>query len=117
MKRQKDSSGTRGQLLQNLLVRSLLWLMLVLPYRWRVPLSGWIVARVFAPIAGWPKRIPANLKLAHPNLPEAEVRRMIRAVPDNVGRTLIEIYSGAEFIARVSTELLPENRAVTEATI
>jgi KDO2-lipid IV(A) lauroyltransferase len=103
MKKQKDSSGTGGQLLQNLLVRGLLWLMLVLPYRWRVPLSGWIVARVFAPVAGWQKRIPAHLKLAQPNLPEAEVRRMIRAVPDNVGRTLIEIYSGAEFIARAST--------------
>ena len=30
----------------------------------------------------------------------AEVERLVRAVPDNAGRTLIELYSGASFLAR-----------------
>jgi KDO2-lipid IV(A) lauroyltransferase len=35
-------------------------------------------------------------------LPETEVRRLMRVVPDNVGRTLIEIYSGRAFAARAT---------------
>ncbi|MCU0817045.1 MAG: lysophospholipid acyltransferase family protein [Cypionkella sp.] len=103
MTTQKDNSATRGQWLEDLLVRGLLWCLLALPYRWRVPLCGWVMSRLVAPLAGWPKRIRENLKLTQPALPEEEVRRMIRAVPDNIGRTLIEIYSGAEFIARANT--------------
>lgn len=86
--------------------RAVLGLALALPYRMRVPLVGWIVARIVAPLAGWPKRIRANLAHTCPDLPEAELRRLIRAVPDNVGRTLIEIYSGQDFIDRVRDEPL-----------
>jgi KDO2-lipid IV(A) lauroyltransferase len=70
-----------------------------LPYRWRVPLCGWVVARVIAPLAGYRQRVRDNLALVLPDLPSAEVERIARAVPDNVGRTVIEIYSGPEFIA------------------
>lgn len=73
---------------------------LMLPYRWRVPLMGRFTAYVVGPLAGYPKRIRANLAKVMPDLPEAEVRRLCRAVPDNVGRTMIEIYSGAEFAER-----------------
>lgn len=82
----------------DLSIRAVLGLARMLPYRWRVPLVGWFVARVFGPLAGWPARIRANLAHVMPHLSEAEVTRMTRAVPNNVGRTLIEIYSGAEFI-------------------
>ena len=98
----QDKTGTRAQWLEDLLIRAVLRLLLALPYRLRVPLCGWVMARIVAPLAGWPARIRANLKLTQPGLPEAEVRRMIRAVPDNIGRTLIEIYSGGEFIARAN---------------
>jgi len=98
----QDKTGTRAQWLEDLLIRAVLRLLLALPYRLRVPLCGWVMARIVAPLAGWPARIRANLKLTQPALPEAEVRRMIRAVPDNIGRTLIEIYSGGEFIARAN---------------
>lgn len=87
--------------LQNLMIRAVLGAVLAVPYRARVPMMGWIVSRVVAPLAGWHKRIRANLAHVLPDLPEAEVRRLIRAVPDNAGRTLIEIYSGAEFADRV----------------
>jgi Kdo2-lipid IVA lauroyltransferase/acyltransferase len=85
--------------LQDRLLRGLIWVLLRLPYRWRVPLCGWVVSRLLAPLAGYRKRIRDNLALILPDLPAAEVRRIIRAVPDNVGRTIIEIYSGPEFIA------------------
>ena len=91
---------------QGALLRGLIALLLALPYRWRVPLCGWVMAWVIAPIAGYDARVRANLALILPDLPQAEVRRLMRRVPDNVGRTLIEIYSGAEFVARATAEPL-----------
>ena len=72
-----------------------------LPYERRVALAGRLFSGVVAPLAGWRKRIRANLALVCPDLPAAEVERLVRAVPDNIGRSLAEIYSGAEFVARV----------------
>jgi KDO2-lipid IV(A) lauroyltransferase len=51
-------------------------------------------------VAGYRRRVRQNLALILPDLPAAEVERIARAVPDNVGRTVIEIYSGPEFVAR-----------------
>jgi len=87
--------------LQDLAIRAILGAVLAVPYRARVPMMGWIVARIVAPLLGWNKRVRANLAHVLPDLPEPEVRRLMRAVPDNAGRTLIEIYSGAEFADRV----------------
>lgn len=86
---------------QNLALRALIGLMLAIPYRWRIPLCGWLVARILAPIAGYNTRVRDNLALVLPDLPPAEVNRLVRAVPANAGRTLMEIYSGAEFKAHV----------------
>jgi KDO2-lipid IV(A) lauroyltransferase len=47
-----------------------------------------------------------NLKLVLPDLPASEVERIARAVPDNVGRTVIEMYSGPEFVARAAGQPL-----------
>ncbi len=87
---------------ENAVLRGLIGLALALPYRVRVPLFGWIVAWLVAPLAGWGRRIRANLALVWPELPAAEVARICREVPDNVGRTVIEIYSGPEFVARAA---------------
>lgn len=86
--------------IQNLVLVGLIRGLLLLPYTWRVPLCGWIMSRVIAPVAGYSRRIRDNLALIFPEMPEAEVRRMMRAVPDNVGRTIIEMYSGEEFLER-----------------
>jgi len=91
---------------RNTVLRALIGLLLVLPYTWRVPLCGWVMAYVIAPFAGYNKRVRENLALILPDLPESEVKRIDRAVPRNVGRTLIEIYSGAEFVARATAEPL-----------
>jgi KDO2-lipid IV(A) lauroyltransferase len=94
------------QRLRNAALRWLIAALLALPYRWRVPLCGWVMAYVIALIAGYDKRVRDNLALILPDLPQAEVKRLMRAVPRNVGRTLIEIYSGAEFVARATAEPL-----------
>jgi KDO2-lipid IV(A) lauroyltransferase len=85
--------------LQDRVLRGLIWLLLRLPYRWRVPLCGWVLSRVIAPVAGYRRRVRDNLRLVLPELDPAEAARIARAVPDNVGRTVIEIYSGPEFVA------------------
>jgi KDO2-lipid IV(A) lauroyltransferase len=89
--------------LQDRAYRALIGGLLCLPYRLRVPLCGWVVSRIVAPIAGYRRRIRDNLALVLPEMPQAEVARLVREVPDNVGRTIIEIYSGAEFIARAAS--------------
>ncbi len=81
----------------NLLIRGVLGLALLLPYKARVPMMGWVVSRLIAPLAGWRKRIRTNLAHAMPDIDAAEVARICRAVPDNAGRTLIEIYSNNDF--------------------
>ena len=66
--------------------RLLVGLFLLMPYHRRVPAMGWAFAHVLAPLAGWRKRIRANLVLARPDLTRAQVRRLTRAVPGNAGR-------------------------------
>jgi len=87
--------------LQDRALRGLIWGLLHLPYRWRVPLCGWVMAQVIAPLAGYRRRVRENLALILPDLSAAEVTRLSRAVPDNVGRSVIEIYSGPAFVTRV----------------
>lgn len=91
-----------GDWLQSAVLQALIGGLLLLPYRLRVPLCGWVMAQVIAPVAGYRKRVRANLALILPDMPRAEVERIAREVPDNVGRTLIEIYSGPEFTARAA---------------
>lgn len=83
------------------LIRGIIALALALPYRRRVAFMGWVMARIAAPIAGWDKRVRDNLALICPDMPETEVKRLMRRVPDNFGRSLIEIYSGEEFTNHV----------------
>ncbi|WP_406720937.1 lysophospholipid acyltransferase family protein [Thioclava litoralis] len=71
-----------------------------LPYERRIPLAGRLLSGV-APLLGFRRRIRANLALTCPDLPPAEVARLCKAVPDNIGRTLAEMFSGTEFITRM----------------
>lgn len=90
-----------GDWLIDRLLRALIGLALLLPYRRRVVFAGFIIARLVAPLAGYSARVRANLAHVCPDLPEGDVQRLMHAVPDNAGRTLIEIYSGQEFKAHV----------------
>lgn len=73
----------------------------LLPYERRIPAMGWVFSRLIAPVAGWRGRIRDNLTLARPDLSPADIQALTRAVPDNAGRALAEIYSGEEFTARI----------------
>ena len=86
---------------QNLALRGLFGLVLLLPYALRIPVAGWCVAHVVAPLAGYRRRVRDNLMRVLPDMPAPDRKRLEIAVPANVGRTLFEIYSGAEFAARV----------------
>ncbi len=97
-----ESPASLRHRLQDRALRILIGGLLRLPYRWRVPLCGWVMARIIAPVAGYRRRIRGNLALVLPDLPKADVRRLCREVPDNVGRTVIEIYSGHEFVAHAT---------------
>ncbi len=102
---------------QNAAARAILGLALVLPYRVRVPVMGWVVSRVVAPLAGWNARIRRNLDYAWPDFPDNDRRKLVRDVADNVGRTLIEIYSGRAFLDHIKdTPIEGPGLAALEAT-
>lgn len=86
----------------NVVLRVFFGIGMALPYSWRVRGMGWISARVFAPLAGYPARIRVNLALVCPDLPASEVAQIVRDVPDNATRTLVEIFSGDEFLDRAA---------------
>lgn len=92
--------------IENAVLRVLIGGLLLLPYRIRVPLCGWVMSRIIAPLAGYRTRIRDNLRFVMPDLPEAEVERLVRNVPDNVGRTVIEAYSGGAFLTRAGASPL-----------
>ena len=93
-----------GYFTSNLVIRGMLGAVLLLPYTWRVPFMGWLFSRVLGPISGAQKRIRRNLSITFPDMPEAEIKELCHSVPDNVGRTLIEMYSGDKFIERANAE-------------
>ncbi len=88
------------------LIRFAIALLLMLPFDLRRQVGGWLMTRVVAPIGGYRGRIRDNLNLIFPDLSEAEVWRLVHDVPDNLGRTLIELYSARDFIARIADEPL-----------
>ena len=90
---------------QDWFAAAVLGLLRPIPYRWRIPAIGWIGANLIGPIAGMRARIRANLAHVMPDLPVSEVQRLCRKVPDNMARTIAEIFTGQEFLerARAST--------------
>lgn len=71
----------------------------LLPYRWRVALFGWLMARIVAPLTKMPARIRDNLKHVMPDLSAQERERLVAAVPNNLGRQLIELLSPHDLLA------------------
>ncbi|HHL20125.1 MAG TPA: lauroyl acyltransferase [Aliiroseovarius sp.] len=84
--------------LANLAPTALIYGLKVFPYRWRVPMIGWITARIIAPLSGHERRALDNLALTCPDLPPAEARRIARAASDNAGRTMAELFSLDPFL-------------------
>ncbi len=89
--------------LENIVLRGLIGLALLLPYPPRVRLIGAMTRSVVAPLAGYMRRSRENLALIFPEMPAAERERIARAAADNAGRTLVEIFSGRAFVERAAT--------------
>lgn len=102
MKRRANEGRSRREWVVDRLLRGALWAAGRLPYETRVRLFGRLVSRVVAPLAGYDRRVRDNLALVCPDMPEDEVARLCRDVADNAGRTMIEIYSGDEFVERIA---------------
>jgi KDO2-lipid IV(A) lauroyltransferase len=98
----KERRNPRADYLSDRALRAMLGLGRRLPYPQRIRFIGWAASRVISPFAGWPQRIRGNLAHVLPEIPPQERERLVRAVPDNAGRTLAEIYSGAEFAAQLA---------------
>lgn len=96
---------------QNLAVRGLIGLGLALPYRWRVPLMGAILRGPVGRIAGYRQRAMANLALIWPDMDLKQRKKIASEALDNAGRTLIENYSTAGFLARQS-QMIPQGPGV-----
>ncbi|MEX0278572.1 MAG: lysophospholipid acyltransferase family protein [Ruegeria sp.] len=86
----------------NLLLKGVIGGMRLLPYEARIATMGRIV-RWLAPLVGFRTRVRRNLKLTRPDLSEADIKRICRAVPDNAGRAIMEHFSPEGFIERQST--------------
>lgn len=70
-----------------------------LPYDTRIAAMGSIISAV-SPLVGFRSRVRKNLKLACPDLPEAEVKRLTKAVPNTAGRAVMEHFSPEDFTER-----------------
>lgn len=101
-----DTAGRISAWITDRLIRAALWLVLSLPFDARRRLAAALMTGIVAPVAGWRARIRENLALVRPDLPQDEVARLVRDVPRSIGRTLAELYSGPEFVARVAREPL-----------
>lgn len=112
----KNNRSRTRDWLENAALRGLIGGLLCLPYSCRVPLCGWVMSRIIAPLAGYDDRIRENLAKVMPDLPEDEVERLVRKVPDNVGRSVIENYSGKAFLQRAGrSPVVGEGLAAVDA--
>jgi KDO2-lipid IV(A) lauroyltransferase len=64
-----------------------------LPYRWRIPVAGWLTSRLLAPLAGYNRRVRRNLAYACPDIPAAKAKTLALEVTNNAGRNMMELYS------------------------
>lgn len=98
----KDQGISLRHRLQDRLAGMLLEGLRPLPYRLRIPLLGWLGAHVVGPVAGLRTRVRQNLDLVAPDMPRAQRAHVARQVPGNMARTIAEIFSGTEFVARAT---------------
>ncbi|WP_299933226.1 lysophospholipid acyltransferase family protein [uncultured Pelagimonas sp.] len=81
-------------------IRSLIWIALQFPIRTRLKLVSWTVRRCISPLAGWHRRIYANLDYVWPDCPKDKQARIAEDVIDNVARAFIENYDIPEMMER-----------------
>ncbi|MBE3637673.1 lysophospholipid acyltransferase family protein [Mangrovicoccus algicola] len=102
----KKTKSARQAAWEAAAIRALLSWPKVLPFGMRRAVVAWLMAWIVAPVAGYRGRIRANLAHVMPDLPEPEIRRLMRRVPANVGRMLTELAAGEEFLDLLRDEPL-----------
>lgn len=90
-----------GHFVSAMLVRLVLLFMRIIPYRYRVALGGLFFQYVVSPLSGNKRRILRNLNLIVPDMPQAEKDRIAKAVPNNIGRTLTELFFAEAFLKTI----------------
>lgn len=95
------SKGTWIDKITDRIFRGLIWLALCIPYEQRVPFMGWLIKRVIGPLAGYRKRAIESLTYIMTDLSVKEIQDIADGVLDNLGRTIIENYSGIDFSKRI----------------
>lgn len=85
-----------GEAVIGAVVAAFIRLVGLLPFNVRIPVGAWVVAYIVAPLAGYRRRVRDNLRFARPDLEPAEVRRLMRRVPWNAARTMLEFFSPAD---------------------
>lgn len=85
----------------NLVITGVIRSLLFVPYKIRIPMMGAFTARIVSPLAGYKKRVIENLKVISPDMPRNEIKRICNGVPNNAGRTIMEIYSGDRFLQEI----------------
>lgn len=103
--------------MSDVIIRSFLHAIKVLPYDLRLATAGWVASNILSPLTGNSRRIRENLTLVMPEMSLQERNRVVREVPDNMARTMVEIYDGSAFLERVKANPIqgPGFQAVIEA--
>lgn len=97
MKQPNPSKGQFADWCSDRVLRALLGMVMLLPYRRRVPAMGWVMAHVIGPVTGYRRRAAAHLAMIYPEMSAEDLQSTATAVCNNFGRTLIENYSWQEF--------------------
>lgn len=95
-----EQKGPRAWI-TNLFLVSLLNVPRILPYKWRIPVIGWVTAHIIAPISGHQKRAIKNLNLICPELSAHDVQKISQGASNNAGRVFGEMYSKDGFFKRL----------------
>lgn len=93
--------ATRSDWIIDRTIRGAIGTAMALPYARRVKWFGALIERGVAPLAGYRKRAEQQLELIWPDMDPKERRALARRVCNNVGRTMIENYSDADFATQI----------------
>jgi len=97
--------------LQAVVVGVIFWIFWLLPYSWASGFGGWL-ARTLGPCLGLSRRADSNLRRVFPEMSPAEMRKIVIAMWDNLGRTAgeyphlnrIDVYSESGPVEVVGAE-------------
>lgn len=104
MKLSLPPKGQRKDWFSDRMIRGLIATAQALPYKARVPAMGQFMRQIVGPAAGYTRRAEEQLSYIFAGLAPGSLRALADRVCDNAGRTLIENYSGPEFLARMAEE-------------